>query len=113
MNADVIITTAQVRGRKAPILIPASTVEAMKPGSVIVDLAASTGGNCELTQDKKVIQHKGVWIVGDSDLASAMPEDASTLYANNLFNFLKLIIKDGALHLDFSNEIVNSAFITH
>ena len=113
MNADVIITTAQVRGRKAPILIPSSTVEAMKPGSVIVDLAASTGGNCELTQDKKVIQHKGIWIIGDSDLASAMPEDASTLYANNLFNFLKLIIKDGDLHLDFANEIVNSAFITH
>ena len=113
MNADVIITTAQVRGRKAPILIPTSTVEAMRAGSVIVDLAASTGGNCELTQDKKVIQHKGIWIIGDSDLASAMPEDASTLYANNLFNFLKLIIKDGDLHLDFSNEIVNSAFITH
>ena len=113
MNADVIITTAQVRGRKAPILIPSSTVEKMKPGSVIVDLAASTGGNCELTQDRQVIQHHGVWIIGDSDLANAMPEDASTLYANNLFNFLKLIIKEGDLHLDFQNEIVNSAFITH
>ena len=85
----------------------------MKPGSVIVDLAASTGGNCELTQDRQVIQHKGIWIVGDSDLANAMPEDASTLYANNLLNFLKLIIKEGEMHLDFENEIVNSAFITH
>lgn len=113
MNADVIITTAQVRGRKAPILVPTSTVEAMKPGSVIVDLAASTGGNCELTQDRQTIQHKGIWIIGDSDLASAMPEDASTLYANNLLNFLKLIIKEGELNLDFENEIVNSAYITH
>jgi NAD(P) transhydrogenase subunit alpha len=113
MNADVIITTAQVRGRTAPILVPKSTVEKMKPGSVIVDLAASTGGNCELTQDKQVVQSHGVWIIGDSDLANTMAEDASTLYANNLFNFLKLIIKDGDLHLDFDNEIVKSAFITH
>ncbi|MCB0664814.1 MAG: NAD(P) transhydrogenase subunit alpha [Saprospiraceae bacterium] len=113
MNADVIITTAQVRGRKAPILVPKSTVEAMKPGSVIVDLAASTGGNCELTQDRKIIQHKGIWIIGDSNLANEMPEDASTLYANNLLNFLKLIIKEGELNLNFEDEIVNSSFITH
>lgn len=113
MNADVIITTAQVRGRKAPILVPTSTVEAMKPGSVIVDLAASTGGNCELTQDRKIIQHKGIWIIGDSNLANEMPEDASTLYANNLLNFLKLIIKEGELNLNFEDEIVNSSFITH
>ena len=113
MNADVIITTAQVRGRKAPILVPSSTVDKMKPGSVIVDLAASTGGNCELTQDRQTIQHKGVFIVGNSALADEMPEDASTLYANNLLNFLKLIIKEGELHLDFENEIVQSAFITH
>lgn len=113
MNADVIITTAQVRGRKAPILVPSSTVEKMKPGSVIVDLAASTGGNCELTKDRQTIQHKGVYLVGNSALADEMPEDASTLYANNLLNFLKLIIKEGELHLDFENEIVQSAFITH
>ncbi len=113
MGADVIITTAQVRGRKAPILIPASTVENMKPGSVIVDLAASTGGNCALTQDRKEINHKGVWIIGDSDLSALMAEDASTLYANNVFNFLKLMIKDGTLHLDFDNEIINASFITH
>jgi len=113
MNADIIITTAQVRGRTAPILVTATTVEKMKPGSVIVDLAASTGGNCELTEDKKTVQHHSVWIIGDSDLANKMPEDASTLYANNLLNFLKLIIKEGELHLDFENEIVKSAFITH
>jgi NAD(P) transhydrogenase subunit alpha len=113
MGADVIITTAQVRGRKAPILVPKDTVEKMKPGSVIVDLAASTGGNCELTQDKKRIVHNGITIIGDSDLAADMPMDASTLYANNLFNFLKLIIKEGQLQLDFEDEIVQSAYITH
>ncbi|MDH3648254.1 MAG: NAD(P)(+) transhydrogenase (Re/Si-specific) subunit alpha, partial [Saprospiraceae bacterium] len=113
MNADVIITTAQVRGRKAPILVPTSTVEQMKSGSVIVDLAASTGGNCELTKDKERVVHNGVIIIGDSDLAAGMAMDASTLYANNLFNFLKLIIKEGELHLDFEDEIVRSAYITH
>ena len=113
MKADVIITTAQVRGRKAPILVPATTVEKMKPGSVIVDLASSTGGNCELTVDQATTRHHGVWIIGNSDLAADMPEDSSTLYANNLLNFLKLIIKEGNLHLDFENEIVQSAYITH
>jgi len=113
MNADVIITTAQVRGRKAPILVPASTVEKMKPGSVIVDLAASTGGNCELTEDAQTVVKHGVTIIGDSNLAAGMPEDASTLYSNNLFNFLKLIIKEGALNLNFEDEIVQSAYITH
>ncbi|MBX2814983.1 MAG: NAD(P) transhydrogenase subunit alpha [Saprospiraceae bacterium] len=113
MGADVIITTAQVRGRKAPILVPASTVEKMKPGSVIIDLAASTGGNCELTEDASTVVKHGVTIIGDSNLAAGMPEDASTLYANNLFNFLKLIVKEGALDLNFEDEIVQSAYITH
>ena len=113
MNADVIITTAQVRGRKAPILVPASTVEKMRPGSVIVDLASSTGGNCELSEDGQIVKKHGVTIVGDSNLAAGMPEDASTLYANNLFNFLKLIIKEEKLDLNFEDEIVQSAYITH
>ena len=113
MNADVIITTAQVRGRKAPILVPASTVEKMTPGSVIVDLAASTGGNCELTEDAQTVVKHGVTIIGDSNLAAGMPEDASTLYSNNLFNFLKLIINEGNLNLNFEDEIVQSAYITH
>ncbi|MEM9888117.1 MAG: NAD(P) transhydrogenase subunit alpha [Bacteroidota bacterium] len=112
IKADVIITTAQVRGRKAPTLIPASTVDQMKSGSVIVDLAASTGGNCELSENDQIINHKGVIIVGDSNLAASMPQDASTLFANNIANFLKLIVKEGALHIDMENEIVSSAFIT-
>ena len=111
-KSDVIITTAQVRGRKAPILLSKETIDQMQPGSVVVDLAASTGGNCELTQDRKVVHHNGISIIGDSDLAATMPQDASTLFANNVLNFLKLIIKDGNLHLDFENEIVKSSYIT-
>lgn len=112
MKADVIITTAQVRGRKAPILVPKTTVEAMKAGSVIVDLAASTGGNCEVTEDAKIIQHKGVTVIGNSALAETMAQDASTLYCNNILNFLKLIVKDGTLNIDMENEIVSSTLIT-
>ena len=112
MSADVIITTAQVRGRKAPVLVPAATVEAMKPGSVIVDLAASTGGNCELTQGSQIIKHNGITIIGDSNLAAKMPQDASTLYSNNLVNFLKLLIQEGELILDWSNQIIRESFIT-
>ncbi|HNM25130.1 MAG TPA: NAD(P) transhydrogenase subunit alpha [Saprospiraceae bacterium] len=111
-KADLIITTAQVRGRKAPLLLPAETVEKMRPGSVVVDLAASTGGNCNLTQDGKTVRHNGVSIVGDSNLAARMPQDASTMFGNNVTNFLKLLInKEGALHLDFNNEIVRESCI--
>lgn len=112
MKSDVIVTTAQVRGRKAPILVPKETVEKMKPGSVIIDLASSTGGNCELTEDLKVIQHKGVYILGNSSLASLMPQDASFLYSNNLLNFAKVWMKENQLALDMENEIIASALIT-
>ena len=111
-KADVIITTAQVRGRKAPILLPKATVDKMKTGSVVVDLASSTGGNCELSKDNEIVIHNGVKIIGNSALASDMPQDASTLFSNNILNFLKLIIKDGAIVLDKENEIIKSALIT-
>jgi len=111
-KADVVITTAQVRGTRAPVLIPASTVENMQPGSVIVDLAASTGGNCELTQDQEVVVAHGVTIIGNSNLAAKMPQDASTLYSNNVLNFLKTLIREGELHVDMDNEIVRGALIT-
>jgi NAD(P) transhydrogenase subunit alpha len=111
-KADVVICTAQVRGRKAPILLSGDTVRNMRPGSVVVDLAASTGGNCELTKDGQTIQVNGVTIIGDSNLASKMPQDASTLFGNNVTNFLKLMIgKDGALNLDFNNEIIRGSCI--
>jgi len=111
-KADVIITTAQVRGNQAPVLLPASTVEKMQPGSVIVDLAASTGGNCELTKDQEVIEVHGVTIIGNSNLAAKMPQDASILYSNNVLNFLKTLIREGELHVDMENEIVRGALIT-
>jgi NAD(P) transhydrogenase subunit alpha len=112
-KSDIIITTAQVRGRKAPLLVPATTVEKMKKGSVIIDLAASTGGNCELTKDNELVNHNGVFIYGDSSLASKMPQDASQLYSTNLLNFVKLFIKEGKLELDLENEIIKSALITN
>jgi NAD(P) transhydrogenase subunit alpha len=111
-QADVVITTAQIRGRKAPVLVEAATVGQMRPGSVIIDLAASTGGNCELTQDEKTIVHEGVTILGHSDLAKDMPQNASELFSNNLFNFLELLVKEGELVIDESNEIVSSTLIT-
>ena len=111
-QADVVITTAQVRGRKAPVLVEAATVGQMKPGSVIIDLAASTGGNCALTQDEKTIVHEGVTILGHSDLAKEMPQNASELFSNNLFNFLELLVKEGELVIDESNEIISSTLIT-
>ncbi len=111
-KADVVITTAQVRGRKAPILLPTATVEKMKRGSVVVDLAASTGGNCELTQDNKIIYHNGVTIIGNSNLAALVPQDASVLFSNNALNFLKLLIKKGELNLDFDNIIIRESCLT-
>ena len=86
----------------------------MRPGSVIVDLAATTGGNCELSRNKETIMHKGVIIVGNSNLAAGMPSDASKLYGRNVLNFLQLIItKEGNLHLNFDDDIVAGCCITH
>ena len=111
IKSDIIITTAQVRGRKAPVLVPKSTVEQMQNGSVIVDLAASTGGNCELTKDNEVITHNGVTIIGNSNLSATMPQDASQLYSTNVLNFLKLLVKEEKLNLDMDNEIIKGAIL--
>lgn len=111
-KSDIIITTAQVRGRKAPLLVPKDTVDKMKRGSVIIDLAASTGGNCELTENNQIVNHNGVSIIGNSNLSALMPQDASQLYGNNVLNFLKLIIKEGQLNLDLENEIIRGAYFT-
>lgn len=113
-KANVIICTAQIPGKKAPVLITRETVEAMATGSVIIDLAASTGGNCEVTQNGKTIAHKQVTIIGKSDYPSDMPTDASKMFGNNLLNFLKLIISaEGNLNLDFNDEIVKGTCLTH
>ncbi len=111
-KADVIITTAQVRGTKAPLLVPAETIDAMQAGSVIIDLASSTGGNVELSEDNRVVERKGVTIVGNSYLAAMMPQDASQLYSNNVVNFLKLLVHDGEWQLNMDNDIIRSSLIT-
>ncbi len=114
IKANVLICTAQIPGRQAPLLIRKETVEAMKAGSVIIDLAASTGGNCELTQNDATIVHNGVKIIGNSNYASGMPNDASKMFGNNVLNFLKLIIdKDGNMNLNFEDDIVKGTCIIH
>ena len=112
-QANVIITTAQIPGKKAPVLIRKETVTDMQPGSVIIDLAASTGGNCELTKNDETLVHGGVTIIGNSNLASTVPSDASKMLGNNYLNFLNLMIDDeGKLNLDVDDEIVQHTCIT-
>ncbi len=114
VKANVVICTAQIPGRQAPILLTTDTVNSMMPGSVIIDLAASTGGNCEVTQNGKTIVSNKVTIIGKSDYPSDMPFDASKMFGNNLLNFLKLIIsKEGNLNLNFDDDIVKGTCITH
>ncbi|MEA2149031.1 MAG: H+-translocating transhydrogenase subunit alpha [Solirubrobacteraceae bacterium] len=110
---DVVITTALVPGRRAPILVTAGSVEKMKPGSVIVDLAGETGGNCELTEPGQVVVKHHVTIVSPLNLPATMPEHASALYARNVQSLLELLVDDeGALDLNFDDEIIAGACIT-
>ena len=112
-KADIIITTAQIFGKKAPVLITEEMIQNMKKGSVIVDLAAATGGNTSVTKNNKTINYHGITIVGDSNLPSTMPSDASKLYGKNILNFLQLIVnKEGLLTLNFEDEIVKGACIS-
>ena len=113
-KSNVVICTAQIPGRKAPLLIPKEAVEAMKPGSVIIDLAASTGGNCELTKNEATISHKGVTIIGQSNYPAQKPVDASRMFGKNVLNFMKLMIgEEGQLNLNFEDDIVKGTCITH
>ncbi|HWB92668.1 MAG TPA: NAD(P) transhydrogenase subunit alpha [Puia sp.] len=113
-RADIVIATAQIPGKKAPVLVSAAMIEAMRPGSVIVDLAAATGGNTELTKNNAIVEHGGVRIIGDSNLPASMPIDASKLYGKNVGNFLPLIIDgENRLNLDFDDELVKGCCITH
>ncbi|MBC5810956.1 MAG: Re/Si-specific NAD(P)(+) transhydrogenase subunit alpha [Candidatus Eremiobacteraeota bacterium] len=109
---DVVITTAAIPGRRAPLLVTADAVSRMKAGSVVVDLAAEGGGNCELTQPGEVVIAHGVTIVGTTNLPSTMPYHASQLYSRNVFALLALLIKDGALNVDLTDEIVKGTTIT-
>jgi proton-translocating NAD(P)+ transhydrogenase subunit alpha len=109
---DAVVTTALVPGRAAPRLIPAGAVAKMRPGSVIVDLAAETGGNCELTQPGEVVEREGVTIVGLTNLPSTMPFHASQLYARNVSSLLQHLAPDGQLALDWDDEITAGACVT-
>ena len=122
-QADIVITTALIPGRPAPTLISTETVQSMKPGSVLIDLAAGRGpevdgaggrrgGNCPLTEADQVVTRHGVQIAGYTNLASMVPADASSLYARNLLDFLKLIItKEGALNIDLADDIVAATLL--
>jgi len=113
-KANVVICTAQIPGKKAPLLLPKEAVEAMNPGSVIIDLAASTGGNCELTKDNETVVHKGVTIIGQSNYPAKKPIDASRMFGKNVLNFMKLIIgKEGEINLNFEDDIVKGTCITN
>src|SRR5215471_8237032 len=110
---DVVITTALVPGRPAPRLVTADTVAGMRPGSVIVDLAAEAGGNCALTEPDQVVVRHGVTIHGPTNLPSTAPVHASQLYARNVTELLRELVKDGALAIDLGDEVVRGACITH
>lgn len=112
--ADVVITTAQVPGRPAPKLVTEAMVKGMRKGAVIVDIAADSGGNCELTENNKEVIKHGVVIMGYSSLPATMPEDASTLFGRNIVALLALVLgKDGALSINLEDEVIAGALLTH
>ncbi|PZQ19757.1 MAG: Re/Si-specific NAD(P)(+) transhydrogenase subunit alpha [Rhodanobacter denitrificans] len=113
-GVDVIVTTAAVPGRQAPRIISAAMVAGMKPGAVIVDIAAETGGNCELTEaGRTVVSPNGVSVIGTVNLPASAPIHASEMYARNLYNFLELSLADGALSLDWNDELIAKTCLTH
>ena len=112
-GVDVIITTAQIPGKPAPLLIPEATVKDMRPGAVIVDLASESGGNCELSEHGETVVRHGVTIIGPANLASSMATDASQMFARNVLSFLGEFVKDGQISLDFENEVISGSCITH
>ena len=114
IKANVVICTAQIPGRQAPVLIKKETVYNMLPGSVIIDLAASTGGNCELTKIGEKIVVKNVTIIGNANYASEMPVDSSRMFGNNVINFLTLLVDDeGKLNLNFEDELIKGTCVTY
>ncbi|HXT58467.1 MAG TPA: Re/Si-specific NAD(P)(+) transhydrogenase subunit alpha [Pirellulales bacterium] len=111
-GADVVITTAAIPGKKAPTLITAEMVRAMAPGSVVVDLAAERGGNCELTQPDETVVDRGVTVLGPTNLAATVPLHASQMYARNITTFLMHLVKEGKFELDLSDEITRETLVT-
>jgi NAD(P) transhydrogenase subunit alpha len=111
--SDAVISTASVPGRPAPRIISRAAVERMKPGSVIVDIAAEQGGNCELTRAGETVEHQGVRIMGPVNLAASLPFNASEMYSRNLFNLLKPALDKGVLNIDWKDEVFAGAALTH
>ena len=111
-KVDAVISTAAVPGRRAPLLVTEQAVRNMKPGSVIVDLAAETGGNCELTEAGETVVREGVTIVGPINLPATMPEHASSLYGRNVQSLLELMVSEGELELNFDDEVIAGACVT-
>ena len=112
-ESDVVVTTAAVPGRRAPVLVSEQMVREMRPGSVIVDLAAETGGNCELTRPGEDVTVCGVQVMGPRNVPSSVPYHASQMYAKNIAAFLKLLVRDGEFHLDMDDAIVRDTLLTH
>lgn len=112
-SQDIVITTAQIPGKSAPILIDEAMVKSMKPGAVIVDLASETGGNCTLTEKEKVATHHGVKIIGYTNMTSRIAYDASHVYARNIYNFIKLWVVDDGKTFNWDDEIVQGALLSH
>jgi H+-translocating NAD(P) transhydrogenase subunit alpha len=113
-KSDIVITTAQIPGKQAPILITEEMIKAMRSGSVIIDIASATGGNTPLTKNNETVIYNGVSIVGNSNLPATMPADASKVYGKNVLNFLQLIItKEGAINLNWEDDLVKGSCITH
>jgi NAD(P) transhydrogenase subunit alpha len=113
-KADIVVTTAQIPGKKAPILITEEMMSKMRNGSVIIDIAAATGGNTPFTKNNETVNHNGVVIVGNSNLPATMPSDSSKLYGKNVLNFLQLITtKEGQINLNWDDDLVKGSCITH
>ncbi len=113
-KADIVITTAQIPGKKAPLLITEEMMKKMRTGSVIIDIAAATGGNTPFTKNNETVVHNGVTIIGNSNLPATMPSDASKLYGKNVLNFLQLVTtKEGSLNLNWDDDLVKGSCITH
>jgi NAD(P) transhydrogenase subunit alpha len=111
-ESDVVITTAAIPGKKAPVLVTEKMVKGMRPGSVIIDLAAERGGNCELTKQNETVNYNSVHIIDPGNISATVPFHASQMYSKNLFTFLEYIVKDGELNLDMDDEIVRETMMT-
>jgi NAD(P) transhydrogenase subunit alpha len=110
---DAVITTAAIPGQKAPILVTGDMVRSMRPGSVVFDLAAEGGGNCELTRPGETVEVDGVLVVGMLNLPSTIPYDASQMYARNITAFLRNLVQDGRAHLNTEDQIIRDTLLTH